>query len=137
MSDVTKKETEIVETITVQPLTLKLNDCQKIIALPGLRPYKNTKEGSRHHLKSYLTFTYMDGAFTLIEGHPFTDALKGKDLYTVELLPTLTDGKKGYTLLSFTTRSDTLSNHKFDVDMNAYTVEHVQNKREINPEDLA
>jgi len=128
-----QQEEETVVTVAIVPLTLDIDKCQKIRALPGTKLYQNTKEGSRYDGKSYSTFLYNGKAFTLPEDDTFCTDLANDNLYEVELVPT----EKGYDFIGHRSISRAMTAHKTKVTMKAYTVEFVQTARTIDLEDLA
>ena len=136
-TEIKKQETEITETVIVQEIKLNLDDCEKIKVLSGVMPYKNTRKDSRYDGKFYRTFLYNGIGFTIIEDDKFCKDIDADNLFEVVLQPTENDGKKGYDLISHRTKTKVLSNHKFNVEMKAFTVEFVQHQRTVNPEDYA
>jgi hypothetical protein len=114
-------------------LTLDIDKCQKLRALPGEREYQNTKDGSRYFGKSYRTFLYAGKAFTIPSDDAFCKDMEDDNLFEVEL----EDTEEGYNFIGHRSITRATNAHKAKIDMKAYTVEYVQTSRVLDPEELA
>ncbi len=114
-------------------LTLDIDKCQKLRALPGTRTYNASSEQSRYFGKEYRTFLYAGKAFTIPADDTFCTDMDNDNLYEVELEPT----DEGYNFIGHRSITRARNAHMAKVDMKAYTVEFVQTSRVLNPEDLA
>jgi hypothetical protein len=118
---------------TEKLIKLNIDQCQKLRALSGERPYANTTAGSRYEGKSYRTFLFAGKAFTMPSDDAFCKDLDDDNLFEVEL----EDTDEGYNFIGHRSISRATKAHKANIDMKAYTVEYVQTAMTLNPEELA
>ncbi len=114
-------------------IKLNIDQCQKLRALSGERPYANTQAGSRYEGKTYRTFLYAGKAFTIPSDDAFCKDMDDDNLFEVELDST----DEGYNFIGHRSISRATKAHRASIDMKAYTVEYVQTAMVANPEDYA